>query len=122
MPRNVFAVLDEVAAAVQELRSILEPFAARTGGTPKPDGKQTRRKRRARTSAPSAKRLKVKNPVPTSKPRRSPAKGGDWRRSAGILGGLMRRLSKAQQAEVRKVKDEKGLEPAIETAKSLRAA
>lgn len=121
MPRNVFTVLDEISSAVQELPAILEPLAALAGGSAKsaPKPGQAPKRRRARPTAPGKKQAAAERAVLAPKARRA-AKAASWRKSAGVLGGLMRRLSKAQQAEVRKVKDEKGIEAAIEAAKAQR--
>ncbi len=114
MSRNVFAALDAAAAAIQEIRTLLEPFAAPGGGSQSPSPRPAQRKKPARKVASISK--------PTAPPAKAPksGKGESWRRAAGLLGGQMRHMSAANQAKVKQVQKEKGIEAAIEAAKALR--
>jgi len=123
MARNVFEVLDGIAEAVQELRTILEPLARLTGGdqpaaraTKAPTAPKRRRRRKASASATKkgAAASKAKKPGKASK------KPESWRRSAGLLGGLLRYMSAADRAKIKAIQAEKGIEAAIAAARAHR--
>jgi hypothetical protein len=118
MPRSVFTLLAELQSTLSELADALNPLQKLFGTLKGHDGpfpmkpagkKRATRKRRAASLAPT-------------KAARKPA-----RRSRGTSARLalqgkymsaLRKLSKADQAEVKRIRSEKGVEAALKAAAS----
>jgi hypothetical protein len=127
MPRPIFTLLAELQSTLAELEDALTPLqnlagSLRRGGGPspmKPAGKKraTRRRRElSRRSVPAA----AQAPAAPTKAALKPA-----RRSRGTSARLalqgkymsaLRKLSKADRAEVKRIRSEKGVEAALKVA------
>jgi hypothetical protein len=127
MPRPIFSLLAELQSTLAELADALNPLQkladtlkGHAGPFPmKPAGKKRatrRRKASSRRSAPAA----AQAPTARTKAARKPA-----RRSRGTSARLalqgkymsaLRKLSRADQAEVKKVRSEQGVEVALKVA------
>jgi hypothetical protein len=116
MPRSVFTLLAELQSTLAELADALNPlqklantFKGGDGPFPmKPAGKRrATRKRRAASVAPT-------------KAARTPARKSRGTSARLALQGkymsALRKLSKADQAEVKKVRSEQGVEAALKVA------
>jgi hypothetical protein len=116
MPRSVFTLLAKLQSTLAELADALNPLQKLADTLKGHDGpfpmKPTRKKR--------AKRTKKAASTPAEKPTPKPA-----RRSRGTSARLalqgkymsaLRKLSKADRAEVKKVRSEQGVEAALKMA------
>jgi hypothetical protein len=116
MPRPIFTLLAELQSTLAELAEALNPlqklvstFKGHDGPFPmKPAGqRRATRKRRAASAAPTK---------ATRKPARK-SKGTSARLALqGKYMSALRKLSKADQAEVKKVRSEQGVEAALKVA------
>ena len=115
MQGNVFSTLDELAKAVDALRGQLEPLRNLVPAAAAGPRRARARRAPARKAAPrkSAKRAARRNRKSVS-PRVQAL-----RKLQGRYMGLVRNLSAAQKAQVKKVKLEKGYGPALKLASSL---
>jgi hypothetical protein len=129
MPRPIFTLLAELQSTLAELEEALTPLQNLAGSLRGGDGpfpmkaagkKRATRRRKAssRRSAPAA----AQAPTARTKAIRKPA-----RRSRGTSARLalqgkymsaLRKLSKADQAEVKKVRSEQGVDAALKVAAS----
>ena len=116
MAKNVHSIIDELKAGLSELQAHFENLGTIFGGSEKttPGGrKSTARARRARRRAaavrpaasPAAKKAR-------KKPTLSPAVRAQ-RRLQGRYMARFKTLPKAKQAQVRKLREEKGYEAAL---------
>jgi hypothetical protein len=127
MPRPIFALLAELQSTLAELEEALTPLqnlagSLRGGERPspmKPAGKKraTRRRRAApRVSAPAAGQAPAARTTTSRKPARR-SKGTSARLALqGKYMSALRKLSKADKAEVKKVRSEQGVEAALKVA------
>jgi hypothetical protein len=121
---DIFTILDDLGRNVAALRESLSPLrnlagrfgtvAAESAGTPMP-----RRKRRGRRPAARKPATRKTKAAPRAKRKFSP-KGRAALKLAGRYMGLVKNLTVAQKAQVKKVRAEKGLEAAVRLAASLR--
>ncbi|HET9793925.1 MAG TPA: hypothetical protein VFS34_05630 [Thermoanaerobaculia bacterium] len=117
MAKNVHSIIDELKAGLSELQSHFENLGSIFGGSEKttPGGRKSaaRARRRAprraagRPAAPAAPAKKARK-----KPTLSPAVRAQ-RRLQGRYMAKFKGLSKTRQAQVRKVREEKGYEAAL---------
>jgi hypothetical protein len=116
MPRPIFTLLAELQLPLAELAEALNPlqklvstFKGHDGPfRMKPAGKKRARRKRRAASVPQTKA--------TSKPARR-SKGTSARLALqGKYMSALRKLSKADQAEVKKVRSEQGVEGALKAA------
>jgi len=114
LAKNVHAIIDELKAGLSQLQAHFENLGSIFGGSEKttPGGrKSTARARRRRTvavrraAAPAPKKAR-------KKPTLSPAVRAQ-RRLQGRYMARFKTLPKARQAQVRKVREEKGYEAAL---------
>ena len=124
MSRSIFTILDELAGGITELRAALAPLAAlsRGGNAPSPSPARPRKVGRPRKPAASAPATAPSAPMPErpAKPsrKRVSAKARAGRVLQGRYMGALRKLSKADQAEVKKARAEQGVEAALKIAAS----
>jgi hypothetical protein len=122
---DIFMILDDLGRNVAALRESLSPLRALVGkGGPfpraaKPSGKRGRRRkaRRSVVTAPAKREARI---APWPRRRFSP-KGRAALKMAGRYMGLVRNLTAAQKAKVKKVREAKGVEAAIKLAASFRS-
>ena len=122
MPRNVFAILDDLGADLSELKSALAPLASLTGG----DGPFPIRRGRSKTPKRSGRRAlqrKAAASIPTKAKRpRKPVSAAV--KAKRILQGrylaAIRPLTKAQRAKIKKVFVKGGHKAAIRAAHRMR--
>ena|SRR5450759_4933482 len=123
---DIFTILDDLGRNIAALRESLSPLRALVGN----DGPfpmavkpmRTRgRRRKTRRSVPTKPGRKAKFTIPPPRPRRkfSP-KGRAALKLAGRYMGLVRNLTAAQKAKVKKVREAKGYVAAIKLAVSMR--
>lgn len=122
MPKNVFELIDELIAGLQQLKNSLAPLSALTAAAapkpapaPKPAAPRAprapRAARAARKVAPAAKA------TPAAAPAAAPSSA---RALQGKYMAAVRVLSKDKQDVVRRVREEQGVEAAIAYARSLK--
>ena len=116
MARNVFTILDDLAAAIEELRDALAPLAALSGAASRGEGPR-RRGRPARATKPA---LAPAPATPEKKTKRSSPKLRALRQLQGKFLGALRGLNPEQREQIKKVRDEKGYEAALKAAAALR--
>lgn len=115
MQGNVFSTLDDLAKAVDSLRGQLEPLRNIVPMGPARPGRPRARRSAARKAAA---RKPAKRAARRARKAISP-KVKALRKLQGRYMGLVRNLSAAQKAQVKKVKLEKGYGPALKLAASL---
>src|ERR1035437_4372509 len=118
MPRPIFTLLAELQSTVAELADALAPLQRLAGTLKVHDGllpakasmrKRASRKKKAASTAPTR---------PTRKPARR-SRGTSARLALqGKYMSALRKLSKADQAEVKKVRSEQGVDAALKVAAS----
>jgi hypothetical protein len=132
MPRPIFTLLAELQSTLAELGEALNPLKALTGALtamggdhPYPFETKTGTKRAPRKRAASRNRAPAapaETPAPAATPKlakKRRAKGTAARLALqGTYMSALRKLSKADQAEVKMVRSEKGFEAAIKAAES----
>jgi hypothetical protein len=123
---DIFMILDDLGrnvAALRESLSALRALVGKDGPFPmavKPMRTRGRR-RKTRRSIPTKPGRKAKFTIPPPRRRyRISAKVRALRKKQGRYMGLVRDLSAAQKAQVKKVRAEKGLEAAVKLAASMR--
>ena len=110
MAKNVHAIIDELKSGLSELQAHFESLGSIFGGSEKttPGGRKTpavRRRRRSAAAVSGAKKIR-------KKPTLSPAVRAQ-RRLQGRYMAKFKALPKARQAQVRKVREEKGYVAAL---------
>jgi hypothetical protein len=124
MPRSIFTILDELAGGITELKAALAPLAALTrgGDGPFPSPVHPRKVGRPRkpAAAPAAAAQPASTPAKSagSPRKRVSAKARAGRVLQGRYMGALRKLSKADQAEVKKARADQGVEAALKVAAS----
>lgn len=126
MARTIFAVLRDLEAGLAELREALAPLAALAGTQEPAAGRRPRVARAAKVvRAPRrSSRSVAEAPAPVKKASTnakrpsSPAVRAQ-RAAQGKYMGILRGLSKQQQAEVKKARAADGIEAAIKLAASF---
>lgn len=122
---DIFSILDDLGRNVAALREGLSPLRALAGKdspsrmAEKPTRTRGRRRRRARRPAATTPATQKSRVAPRAKRKFSP-KGRAALKMAGRYMGLVRNMTAAQKAKVKKVREEKGIEPAIKLAASIR--
>ena len=107
MAKDIFGTLDDLASGIGHLRDQLAGLHGLFGGAAKA-GRKTRRK--AKRAAKKA----------TQKARKAvSAKVKAMRKLQGRYMGYVRKLSAAQKAQVKKVRESKGYQAAISMAKGM---
>lgn len=118
MAKNVQSIIDDLQSGLTELRMHFESLGSIFGGSERTSSggrkasasrRRVRRAKRVPTGVPVAQRSAKKT---RKKPTLSPAVRAQ-RRLQGQYMGKIRRLPKAQQAKVRKVRETKGYEAAL---------
>jgi hypothetical protein len=123
---DIFTILDDLGRNVAALRESLSPLRALAGrGGPfpmagKPARKKARRRRARRAGSPKPWREAKVAAAPTRRRKPLSAKVRALRKQQGRYMGLVRSLSAAQKAKVKRVREEKGLDAAIRLAASMR--
>jgi hypothetical protein len=128
MPRTIFTILDDLQSNLAELGEALNPLKALTGVFKGGDGPFPRKsvvrrrgpgKKRAASSTSAATTASTAAPAKT-KVARKPARTSKGTAARLALQGsymsALRKLSKADQADVKKVRAEQGFEAAIKAA------
>ena len=120
MPRNVFAILDDLGSGLSELKSALAPLASLAGGDgPFPVGRRVR-SRAVKRSGNRGARRKAAAVASTAKPLRSRKPVSAVVKAKRILQGrylaAIRPLSKGQRAKIKKVFVKGGHKAAIRAA------
>jgi|SRR5450759_1857738 hypothetical protein len=122
---DIFMILDDLGSNVAALRESLSPLRALVGKDgpfpmavkPTQRGGRRRKSRRSATSKPAKRESKT-----APRPRRKlSAKGRATLKMTGRYMGLLRNLTAAQKAQVKKVKETKGYVTAVKLAASMRA-
>ncbi len=124
MPRPIFTLLSELQSTLSELKDAIDPIARITGlfrGNDGPFPMKTvttkKRDRRKARKAPAPKAAKAS--APTTLTPAKPARKRNANPRFALQGKYMsalRGLSKADQAEVKKVNAEQGVEAALKVA------
>ncbi len=114
MPSNVFSTLEELAKAVESLRGQLEPLRRLV-----PAGAAPARANARRAPARKGRARRASRKAAPKASRGASPKVKALRKLQGRYMGLVRNLSSAQKAQVKKVKMEKGYGPALKLAVSL---
>lgn len=109
MAKNVHAIIDELKAGLSELQAHFENLGSIFGGSEKttPGGRKSPIRRRRRSAAAASGATKTRK-----KPTLSPAVRAQ-RRLQGRYMAKFKGLPKAKQAQVRKVREEKGYVAAL---------
>ncbi len=117
MPRDVFVVIDDLANGLAELRRMLAPLASLAGD------RATASKGARRTGSGKATRRGRRPPRPSTRRGRpvSPAVRAS-RKLQGQYLAAVRRLTKAQRVQVKRLLVKDGKEAAIKAAKSMQKA
>jgi hypothetical protein len=130
MPRPIFALLAALQSTLAELRDALNPLQALSAGFKASGGDQTfplkgrrgpgKERAASRKSVPATTPVKAPAPTAPTKPARKPARRAKGTKARLALQGkyisVLRKLSKADQAEVKKVRAEQGADSAIKVA------
>ena len=125
--RNVFTIINDLAAGLAELKASLQPLAAFAGGSSTRAAQPTRRRRsrthgRRRTVTGMVKAAASTKPLRlvSSKPRRAASpKLRAQRVQQGKYMGALRRLTAQQRAQVKKAKANGDYASALKLAASL---
>lgn len=115
MAKNVHSIISELRAGLSELQEHFESLGSIFGGGESPKAAAPRRRRRARRGRPAA-RAAAPAPRAAKKTRRKPRLSAAVRAQRKLQGRYMAKfktLTKARQAQVRKVRAEKGYEAAL---------
>ncbi len=117
MAKNVHAIIDELKAGLSELQAHFENLGSIFGGSEKtaPGGRKSTGRARRRAPRRAAAPRPSAGPAPgkaRKKPTLSPAVRAQ-RRLQGRYMARFKTLPKAKQAQVRKVREEKGYEAAL---------
>lgn len=125
MPKNVFDLIDDLIAGLQQLKDSLAPLSALTGQSaaaaaekaapaPKPAAAAPRAPRKPRVARkPVAAVAVAAKPAPAAAPSNARALQGKYMAAVRVL-------SKDKQDVVRRVREEQGVEAAIAYARSLK--
>jgi|PersoiStandDraft_1058852.scaffolds.fasta_scaffold47106_1 hypothetical protein len=121
---DVFSILDDLGRNVAALRESLSPLrnlAGRFGTVAAEDAglPTTRRRKRGRRPAAGKPAARKATAAPRTKRRFSP-RGRAALKLAGRYMGLVRNLTAAQKAKVKKVREKRGYGGAIKFAASMR--
>jgi hypothetical protein len=123
MARSVFAILDEIGSSVSELKGALAPLASLMGHD-RPSAWQAPNKARAPRRRRSKARARRTRPTAAERKTRRARKPISAAQKAqrvlqGRYLGAMRKLTKAQRENVKKIRAAKGHEAAIKFAATL---
>ncbi len=131
MARNVFQILDDLAAGVRELKAALAPLAGFPSSGSQSEIRHARSRSRGKTASlkigakiRSSKPTTSLKSAPTSKPARkkpaSTAKSKAAARQQGFYLGAIRGLNDAQKTRVKKERQENGFGAAMKLAGSFK--
>ena len=123
MARPISVIIDDIVANFRELKDAVGPFARlasvfRGGDGPSPVSKTDRKPGRTQ-GRPKKSSATVKPATAPSQPAEAPKKArkpSPALQAQGRYMSAIRRLSKAQKAEIKKIRAEKGVEEAIKVA------
>lgn len=117
MRRDVFSVIDELAQGLAELRDMLEPLAGLTGERTVASPRSARAKVDGATRKGRGRRTRqIKQRRPVSAAMRAS------RKLQGQYLAAVRRLTKAQRVQVKRLLAKEGKQAAIKAAKSMQKA
>jgi len=124
MARNIFAILDELSAGIQELKQTLAPLSA-LAGTAGGTGRTApaKRRRRAKARPPKAVASRPTKTPPTKAPSRKGTRTSKKRTPGQVLHtqymNALKSLGVGDQARVKKLRAADGPEAAVKLATSL---
>jgi hypothetical protein len=121
---DIFSILDDLGRNVAALRECLSPLRALVAGnghlpTAEKPTREGARRRKARRSVPTQPATQKSKPVRRPRRKLSP-KGRAALKLAGRYMGLVRTLSAARKAKVKKIRETKGVGEAIKVAAAVR--
>lgn len=118
MARDVFTIIDELISGLADLRRVLKPLST-LGGERRGGPRQVTRRRRRGVA-----RQGTRVSAPRTAKRRRPVSGAvrAGRKLQGQYLAAVRRLTKAQRVQVKRVLEKDGKQAAIKVAKAMRMA